>query len=298
MTQRPHRPTPEEKYLEKKRAELAVLENRLADRELELETLRGGLMAFEKHYQAVMNEKYAQLDALYAQIYELLPLRSDPPASQGSEQEKAAAKPQATAAPSPRRPRPKNLPPRPPAPPAPPQPEFNPAEMLKRLYRDVAKALHPDFAEGDDNRQHRHQFMIRANEAYEASDEKKLLAILQEWEHHPESVRGSGAGVDLVRCIRKIDWCELRMVQIDADIQQLQASPTFNMKLMADEAAQFERDLLGEMTQRLDEEIAAATAQLEDLRSRQPPAVLAPPAPASEEQQPTPPTEACPPNGG
>ena len=39
-----------------------MLENRLADRELELDTLRGGLMAFEKRYQAVMNEKYAQLE--------------------------------------------------------------------------------------------------------------------------------------------------------------------------------------------------------------------------------------------
>ena len=55
----PPRPTPEERYLEKKRAELAVIEGQLAERELELHTVRGGLLNFEKQYQQLVSEKYA-----------------------------------------------------------------------------------------------------------------------------------------------------------------------------------------------------------------------------------------------
>ena len=51
-----------------------------------------------------------------------------------------------------------------------PVPQFNPTEVLKRLYRDVAKAMHPDLADNDEERGHRHVFMSRANEAYEASN--------------------------------------------------------------------------------------------------------------------------------
>jgi hypothetical protein len=44
--------------------------------------------------------------------------------------------------------------------------------------------------------------------------------------------------------------------------QEIQTSGLFGMKMMSEEAAQFERDLLAEMTQRLDAEIDAAKAYL------------------------------------
>ena len=45
----PRRLSPEERYLQKKRAELATLEAQLAERELEVHTLRGGLISFAPH---------------------------------------------------------------------------------------------------------------------------------------------------------------------------------------------------------------------------------------------------------
>src|SRR5687768_12702387 len=70
MSSSPRR-TPEEMELEKKRSELDKLESQLVERELELETLRGGLASFEKKYQAATIDRYAQLDDLYARIAEL-----------------------------------------------------------------------------------------------------------------------------------------------------------------------------------------------------------------------------------
>lgn len=254
------RPTPEEVYLQRKRVELDALEAQLAEREAALRTLREGLSAFEQKYQAVVTEKYDQLDRLYARIAELT---SGVGGMWAGEVAAAAGETPSGA---------RRLPPPPPPPPArklPPKPASNHApESLKRLYRDVAKALHPDKAETGESREHRHRFMARANAAYEASDEARLRLIFEEWEHSPESVRGQGPGPDLVRCIRRIAWCEQRLVLIQMDMQQLQCGGLHGMKQMAEEAAMFQRDLLAEMTERLDEEIATAKQQLAELEGK------------------------------
>ena len=158
-------------------------------------------------------------------------------------------------------------------------PDFNPAESLKKLYREVAKTMHPDLADDDQNRAHRHQYMIRANEAYEAGNEAKLLEVFEDWQHSAETVRGHDAAAELVRVIRKIDRCERRLVEIAAEIEQLQTSGMFGMKIMADEAAEFQRDLLAEMTQRLDEDIAAARELVARLEASNPAPSAPPPAP-------------------
>lgn len=276
---RPGRPTPEEVYLEKKRAELAVLETQLAERELELHTLRGGMIAFEKQFDALTGERYAQLDELHAQIAEKQPPRARAEGGAEAGAKGADAKSQAAGgggAGRSRRPfrkmQPKAIEQKSAqasesVPPGEKPADFNPAESLKRLYRDVAKTMHPDLADSDDDRAQRHAFMIRANEAYEASDQRKLQEVYHEWEQSPASVKGAGPAADLVRVIRKIAWCEERIVRIGIELQQIQTSGLFGMKMMADEAAQFERDILSEMTRRLDEEIEAARAQLSQLEA-------------------------------
>src|SRR5215218_6919915 len=148
----PRPKSPEERYLEKKLAELAALEPVLAEKELELHTLRGGMMQFEKRYQETVAAKYAQLDDLRAKIAEILVAKrlSDETAKQHAEEQRAKAEKSARVA---EKFRPKRKPPasnkggaaalaKPQA--AKPAEGFNPAETLKRLYRDVAKACHPD----------------------------------------------------------------------------------------------------------------------------------------------------------
>jgi hypothetical protein len=272
----PRRLTPEEKELAVKRQRLAELEPLLVERELELETVRGGILAFEKKYQAATIERYAQLDDLRARIAELHALRApdDTAARAAAAVSRAAAERTAAAAraavpkPQPKRAVSARKPP-PASPTAQPKPspttDFNPSERLKRLFRDVAKAIHPDLADNDEERSHRHAFMTRANEAYEQSSEQRLADILHEWQCAPESVKGQGPAAELIRAIRKIDRCETRLVQINIELEKLQTSGVFGIKMLADEADKLERDFLEEMTQRLDADIAAARMLLEKM---------------------------------
>src|ERR1041385_137630 len=62
--------TPEEKELSRKRAELAGVEEMLAERELVLATVKGELAAFERRYLRVVGRKYAELDEVWARVYE------------------------------------------------------------------------------------------------------------------------------------------------------------------------------------------------------------------------------------
>jgi len=204
--------TPEERELERKRAELAGLAAELADRELELATLRASLRAFEMQYLRIVGVKYAELDEIEAQIAEAEATQypTDAEAGRRAEQARARARESGSAASI--------------AQDSEERPRFTASERLKKLYREIARRLHPDLAGDESDRGRRTRLMAEANSAYEAGDEARLEAILREWETSPESVRGEGAGAELVRIIRRIAQAEARIQAIGAEIAQLRAS--------------------------------------------------------------------------
>jgi DnaJ-class molecular chaperone len=55
---------------------------------------------------------------------------------------------------------------------------FKPSDDLKRLYREIAKRIHPDLATDDAERAKRNQLMAEVNRAYADGDEARLRAIL------------------------------------------------------------------------------------------------------------------------
>ena len=69
--------TPEEIELEKKRAELSVLKEELALKELDLTTLQVDLEDLRRRYLRIVGVKLARLDDLEAQIAEIF-ARLDP----------------------------------------------------------------------------------------------------------------------------------------------------------------------------------------------------------------------------
>ena len=129
---------------------------------------------------------------------------------------------------------------------------------MKRLYREVARRIHPDLTSDREDRLQREQLMAEANLAYERGDEAKLEKILAAYESSPESVAGEGPGAELIRAIRRVSQIRSRMSEIEAELQDLLGSDLYQLKSRVDEAQQSGRDLIKEMVSRVEEQILLA----------------------------------------
>ena len=252
--------TPEERELGQKLSALAALETELAQRELDLATLRAELRAFEGRYLRIVGARYAELDEIKALIAEAQARLN--PKNTATQQQASRARAQAeesgwaTGSVKVLQ----------------QQHEFKPSDQLKSLYREIAKRVHPDLATDEENRTRRHELMAEANRAYEEGDEARLQRILREWECSPESVKGDGPGADLVRVIRKIAQVEERLRTIETEIAQLEESDLYKLwvEFWGAEPVRslLEGDLLEEMASRLDQQIAEARSRLADIDIR------------------------------
>jgi hypothetical protein len=155
-------------------------------------------------------------------------------------------------------------------PPANPKPETAPrftSDAIRRLFRDVAKAIHPDLARDTDARDRRHALMIEANRAYAQGDEERLRTILQSWERSPEAVQGVDAGAIRLRLVRRIAEIEEELAACASELAELRDSPLGKLKAMVDEASTRGKDLVSDMVKRLKRDIMAAQNRLDAMRS-------------------------------
>jgi hypothetical protein len=245
--------TPEEKELFRKQDELAVLAERLSQSELEIATIRADLQAFETRCVRFVGVKYAELDEIDAEIAEIQ-ARLHPGDDRRREQAEEArdnARESARAAEAARG-REK-------------QDDFCPLEDLKKLYREAAKAMHPDLAPDEKMRLAREALMVEVNLAYERQDMEGLRSILRRWENSPESVEGEGTWAELIRIIRRIALVEERLAAIDAEITELRATDFWLMKERVKSAEEEGRDILAEMAAVVEGQIVEAKKRLGDL---------------------------------
>jgi hypothetical protein len=240
---------PEERELELKLEEQTALQADLAERELRAETLRAELGAFERQYLHFVGSRYVELDELKAEI---ATRRAAEQPENGRVQEAAAeARAQAEETRSSAGEKCDEAP-----------KSFEASPEMKRLYREVAKRVHPDLAADGDERTRRQALMAEANEAYERGDEARLTKILTSYECSPESVEGDGAGAELIRAIRRISQARLRVAELDAEIERLLHSDLYQMKSRLDDASKLGRDVLAEMTAKVEEQIELAKLHL------------------------------------
>ncbi len=251
--------TPEEKELQKKRLELTALEAELAQRELELVTFQAELNAFRNRYLQALGKLYAELDAILADLADLQALKK--PAShqawKKAEQARTKAEESARSA-NETKGQPKN---------------FKPSERLKKLYREIAKNFHPDLARDEEEQDQFQQLMAEANQAYKNGDEQLLEKLFTQGKHSPESVKGAGTGVDLVRVIRKIASIEKRFAQIAAEMNLLKSSSLNQLKLKYEEMKEKGIDLLEEMAGYLNRQITEACIRLNRAKKNKQPAI-------------------------
>jgi hypothetical protein len=244
------RQTPEERELENKRVHLAALEAELAQRELDLTTIKAELTVFETRYLREVGVFYAELDEIEAQIAEAQ-ARLNPTNQQAQEQAsraRAQAQESAQAAGAAQK--------------SGEQKKFTASESLKKLYRDIAKRIHPDLATDEAECARRQRLMAEANQAYADGDEARLQAILREWESSPESVKGEGTGAELIRIIRKIAQAEERLRTIEAEIAELKASDLYQLKAKVEKAENEGQDLLARMASQIKQQITEARKRL------------------------------------
>jgi hypothetical protein len=241
---------PEERELARKLAEQATLETELAEREFRSANLRAELGAFERRYLHFVGLRYAELDDLKAEIAERL--AKEQPGNErlqrlaqiaraGANETKSSAGENTKEEPA----------------------AFESSPEMKRLYREVAKRVHPDLTSDREDRAKRQQLMAEANDAYERGDESKLVRILTEYECSPEAVRGEGAGAELIRVIRRISQARGRLSEIEAEMQELLRSDLYQLKSRVDDAQKHGRDVLKEMVEKVEEQIAQANRRLE-----------------------------------
>ena len=140
------------------------------------------------------------------------------------------------------------------------------SDAARKLFRDVAKAIHPDLARDEATRDRRHALMIEANRAYALGDEEQLRSILEAWERSPEAVQGSDPEAMRLRLVRRIAQIEEELELIDGDLAALNDSPLGKLKAMVDEAAAQGKDLVRDMVGRLKRDILVATNRLDAIR--------------------------------
>lgn len=239
--------TPEERELQAKVTELQALQDELTLGELELIDLRASLAAFERSYMRIVGRRIAELDEIEALILAAGAQSTDDPtvAAWAREARERAEQSEASSRAS-----------------AEPDTSAPPSDVLRQRYRQMARLMHPDLAPDESSGAARTAMMARVNAAYAARDVAGLQRLLGEWNSRPEAIAGDTVADRLVRAIRQIAQVRRRLEGIKRESTALMTSP---LRQLSDDVARATaggRDLLDEMAQRLDAELAIARSRL------------------------------------
>jgi ABC-type phosphate transport system auxiliary subunit len=232
--------------LEAMHSRMTRLEATLGERVAEVEIVKADLERFRIRYRQEVGLLHDQLDKLELAIAE---------AELGELSKKLEDSGAAESPP-------------PPAARAPAQPRFT-SDAVRKLFRDVAKTIHPDLARDQVARDRRHALMIEANRAYALGDEEQLRGILEAWERSPEAVQGTNPEATRLRLARRASQIEDQLEALAADLADLKGTPLWQLKAMVDEAAIRGKDIVRDMVQRLKRDIMAATNRLDAMRPPQ-----------------------------
>ena len=241
--------TPEEAHLLLRREELLTTRTQLAERELQLADLRTHLKSFEGRYLRQAGVLYAELDDLEARIAEREVALYDTDTARARA---AAARQQADATHEAAFGEAREA------------EDFEPSPDLKRLFRDIAKRIHPDFARTPADHDHCTRLMARANKAYARGDVEALQRILDDFHETTESPNEDSAA-ELQRIARQIQQALRDIALIDEEMAILPTSEIAQFQQEYEAAHREGRDLLAELAANLNERIADAQYRLQFL---------------------------------
>jgi len=226
------------------RARVAALEQQLAERDRDLTALKTELSVLQDRYLAEVGPLYAELAGLDETIAELEITLGLRPAESAEPIDKEED----------------------PEPPAGCGPRSAPSLDLKRIFRHVAKAVHPDRAMDEAARFRRHSLMAEANRAYEEQDEDRLRLILRAWEQSPEAIVGETPEALEARLARRAIELEMRLADLEREFASVRGSAIARLQRRIEETRAQGWDLFAEMLQHVRRETARARARLASIR--------------------------------
>jgi hypothetical protein len=235
------------------REHVAGLELQVSTRESELATLKTELRDLQSRYLKEIGPLYAELvplDAAVAEAEIAAGLRApDPMTNDGSPSEPGAHGDVIAGC----------------------GPASTPSGDLKRMFREIARAVHPDASHPDVDertRFRRHSLMAEANRAYAERDEDRLRLILHAWQLDPDFAVLTDPEEERARLPRRAAALAARLVQIESEFADLRRSAIARLKSKMDEARRQGWDLFAEMRRQVEREISMGKATLEKLRRR------------------------------
>jgi len=241
-----------EEELAEKRRELEAKTLLLAERELELASLRSELAYFERVYMKRVGRLYVELDELRAKIAWR---RARENRKDEAAQEEATAKNEQAWRSREEYERSQRMP----VLDLPPEK----AEDLKAVYRRLAKACHPDATVDPQEKERRTRLMADINAAYASGDLEKLLQLEQELKSSPDTVSGEGIVAELSRISRQITQIDRRLQEIVSEIDSLKSSPLWQLYQQAKSYEARGVDMLAELADRVKKQIEEYKRQTE-----------------------------------
>jgi len=245
--------SPEEKELNKKRALLDRLKDRLATKEEDMADLRAELEQFEAKYTMEVGRLYAELDDIEALIAEE-EVRIHPEDEEiRLKAQEARRRAEESAA----------------------QAEaedwehcsfkWQPTIEAKKAYHKLARLIHPDLALDAEERERRHGLMAKLNDAYAAGDQVLLNKLVEDHRDSPDLVKGDSVADELVRAIRQISQIKNRLKDLRDEHLKVELSELFILQNKVRAEMLEGRNLLQQMAARTRTHIVKAQRKLDHL---------------------------------
>jgi hypothetical protein len=237
-----------EKRLAAKRLELRELQAELLHVEAEYKALRESLRQFESRYLPAVGQPYIELAAVREQVEKSWEALRDVKNGKQPRWKLSAALVLAA-----------RISEEPPV-------AFVPDDDLRRLFRELARLVHPDRASDSEDRERRHEFMAEATRAYRHGDAELIERLLEQWRGNEAPVNDATLTARHARVDRRIRWTRYRMATLDARMARMNSTAIADL-MRNEEAARLEgRDLVTEMSRRVQQELTDAKRDLRTVR--------------------------------
>ena len=239
------KPAPEALELEAKLRQLEALEEQYAEVQTEYVTLQNALAAFKQRYWRRVGELYARLDALRAENARLRARlaprdpRRQSAVGAASAQARASAEAMQGLHEDPEGER------------------FEPGEELRKYYRLAARVVHPDRADGEDDRALRDEFMARINVAYRQGHVHSIQALIDEYQMRARPA-ADDAATRLIRTIRLLSRVREQIGEIGEATRLLRESSLHRLYLAVSSAEARGEDKLRQIELGVERDIAHA----------------------------------------